>query len=456
MSSSTASSQRPSILALALPSISLLLIFTLVNLAVIKIVAGLGTDGIAAVTTGSRVFFIVYSAIMGLGAGATALIAYAWGGNNKAEAEIYLSLSLKLGLFISALFSLAFVIAVPYLCDLFNLQGQARIATIDYVRFSSLFNINIAIILIITTGLRAAGDGWMPFYLTAITNIIYLPLCAGLTYGWDGFAWEIWGWKLFSLPDMGIRGTAIGGGIAYLLGSILTWYLWRRQKLILGFSATKLKQQWPMLKRLWQVSYPAIAEQLIIQLALFSFLTIVATYSTEAFAAYGVGLGLLSITIVVGAGFGVAASALVGQELGAGKPEAAVSIGYRTLLWACLTMSFLGGLTIYFATPLASAMVDDPEVIRLTSVFLIMLGVSQPLMSVDMALGGALRGAGDTRFPLISTFCGFIVTRLATAFLFMQLGLSVEWIFGALIGDYIVKAGMIFWRFHSRVWVPKV
>lgn len=437
--------ERPSIIALALPSISVLLLSTVVNLAVIKIVAGLGTEGVAAVTTGSRVFFIAYSAIMGLGAGATALIAYAWGADNRAEAEVFLSLTAKLGLFIATIFSVVFILIVPFLCDIFQLHGASREATIDYVRFSSLFNINIAFILVITTGLRAAGDGWMPFYLMAFSNAIYLPLCALLTYGWPSLG----------IPSFGIRGTAVGGGLGYFIGSVLTWFLWRRYKLRLGHRRTVIHQQWKNIKRLWLVSYPAIAEQLIIQLALFLFLMIVANYSTEAYAAYGIGLGILMVTIVVGAGFGIAASALVGQELGAGNPDAAVSIGYRTLLWAFLTMSSLGGLTIYFATPLAAAMVDDPEVIRLTAVFLVMLGVSQPLMSVDMALGGALRGAGDTRFPLVSTFCGFILTRLITALIFMQLDLSVEWIFGALIGDYIVKAGMIFWRFHSRVWLPQ-
>lgn len=435
--------QRPSILTLALPSISLFLIFNLVNLAVIKIVATLGTDEVAAVTTGARVFFIVYAGIMGLSTGATALIAHAWGAKNPHEASIYSSLSIKLGLVITVFFSLIFMAVVPYLCDMFQLEGQARIATIDYVRYSSLFNANFAVIILITSAVRAAGDGWVPFYITAATNALFLPLCAALTYGWP----------LLGIPEFGIRGTAVGGGIAYIFGSILTWVLWKRHKLRVKYTSTSFKEHGPQLKRLWQVSYPAIAEQMVIQLALFLFLTIVATYSTEAFAAYGVGLGILSITIVIGAGFGVAASALVGQELGAGNPQAAISIGYRTLFWAFITMTSMGALTIYFATPLAAAMVDDPEVIRLTAIFLVMLGVSQPLMSVDIALGGALRGAGDTRFPLISTFCGFIVARQLTALTFMLLELPVEWIFGALIGDYIVKAGLIFWRFQSRVWL---
>ncbi|MCV6613661.1 MAG: MATE family efflux transporter, partial [Cellvibrionaceae bacterium] len=340
-------SKRASILGLALPSISLFLIFNIVNLAVIKIVATLGTPEVAAVTTGSRIFFIVYAGIMGLSAGATALIAHAWGAKDTALAALYTNLSIKLGIALTLVTSLIFIVMVPVLADLFQLQGQARVATIDYVRYSSLFNINFAIIILITSAVRAAGDGWVPFYLTAITNALFLPLCAALTYGWPQLG----------IPELGIRGTAIGGGIAYLLGSILTWGLWARHKLLIPAVSASFKTHRAELKRLWQISYPAIAEQLVIQIALFLFLIIVASYSTEAFAAYGVGLGILSITIVIGAGFGVAASALVGQELGAGQADNAVSIGYRTLFWAFLTMTIMGGLTIYFATPLAAAMV---------------------------------------------------------------------------------------------------
>ncbi|WP_299978605.1 MATE family efflux transporter [uncultured Pseudoteredinibacter sp.] len=439
----TANSKRPSILGLALPSISLFLIFNLVNLAVIKIVATLGTAEVAAVTTGSRIFFIVYAGIMGLSAGATALIAHAWGAGDPKEAALQASLSVKLGIALSIVASALFMWLVPYLADVFQLQGEAKQATIDYVRFSSAFNANFAIIVLITSALRATGDGWVPLYITAVCNALFLPLCAALTFGWP----------LLNIPELGIRGTALGGGIAYVLGSILTWLLWRRHCLQLPYLSSSIKNDWLAVKKLWHISYPAIAEQLVIQIALFLFLTVVATYSTEAFAAYGVGLGILSITIVIGAGFGVAASALVGQELGAGNPELAIGIGYRTLFWAVLTMTLMGGLTIYYATALASFMVNDPEVIRLTAVFLLMLGISQPLMAVDFALGGALRGAGDTRFPLLSTFCGFLLTRMAVALVFKMLGLSVEWIFGALIADYIVKAILIFYRFYSKVWL---
>ena len=187
--------------------------------------------------------------------------------------------------------------------------------------------------------------------------------------------------------------------------------------------------------------------------ALIVFLWLVAQYSTQAFAAYGVGLSLLNVTMVIGIGFSIAGSALVGQHLGAGDQTNAIACGYRAMRLSMIYMTLCGILVIYFARPLAELLGDDPEVIRLSVVFITILGLVQPLLAIDFALGGALRGAGDTRFPLLSTFCGFVGVRLVLAYLFMTLGLSVEWVFAALIGDYTVKASLLFWRFRSLRWL---
>ena len=93
-----------------------------------------------------------------------------------------------------------------------------------------------------------------------------------------------------------------------------------------------------------------------------------------------------------------------------------------------------------------------PEVVSLTVVFIYILGLVQPLMAIEFSLSGALRGAGDTRWPLISVISGFIGVRLTLATLFWWLGLSVEWVYAALIGDYIVKSIVLTVRFGGGRW----
>ena len=94
----------------------------------------------------------------------------------------------------------------------------------------------------------------------------------------------------------------------------------------------------------------------------------------------------------------------------------------------------------------------DPEVVRLTIVFIYVLGLVQPLMAIEFSLSGALRGAGDTRWPLISVMGGFIGVRLTLALMFLRLGMTVEWVYAALIGDYIVKSTILTARFGRGHW----
>ena len=121
-------------------------------------------------------------------------------------------------------------------------------------------------------------------------------------------------------------------------------------------------------------------------------------------------------------------------------------------LYALAAQTAFGLAIIAAAEPLARFMIDDAEVIRLTVVFIYILGSVQPLMAIEAALGGALRGAGDTRYPLFAVFSGLIGARVLLASLFAWRGFSVEWIFAALIADYIVKAILLTNRYRSGRW----
>ena len=119
---------------------------------------------------------------------------------------------------------------------------------------------------------------------------------------------------------------------------------------------------------------------------------------------------------------------------------------------AILSMFVLGLGIVVFAEPVAAFMIDDPEVVRLTVVFIFCLGACQPLMAIEFTLGGSLRGAGDTRFPLLVVLTGLVGVRVVLSAFFAWLALPVEWIFAALIADYLVKAGMLVFRFRSGRW----
>ena len=114
-------------------------------------------------------------------------------------------------------------------------------------------------------------------------------------------------------------------------------------------------------------------------------------------------------------------------------------------------MTAVGIVIILAAEPIAAFMIDDPEVIAYTVSFVYILGAVQPLMAIEFALGGALRGPG-IRASLKATMAGLLGMRCLLAVTFAALGLSVEWIYAALVGDYALKGWMLTRRFRSGRW----
>ncbi|MEM8661897.1 MAG: MATE family efflux transporter, partial [Pseudomonadota bacterium] len=254
------------------------------------------------------------------------------------------------------------------------------------------------------------------------------------------------------LPALGVPGVSLGGSSAGALVTVCFVFMWWRDRFNLkAFKQAKIDLR--IARKLIAIGSPAMLEQGLVQLGFLVFFAIVARYGTEAYAAYGIGIVLVTFAIVVGFGFGIAAATLVGQQLGAGRPDLAIAAGWRSLRLGLVAMCVMALVLVWFAKAFAEFMIDDPRVVELTVVFIYMLALCLPMMACDLTLAGALRGAGDTRFPLKSTFCGMVLGRLIPASIFLYFDFSVYWIFGVMILDYGTKATMLLRRYRSHHWL---
>jgi putative MATE family efflux protein len=429
----------PGILELAWPAVLGNLLYALVGMVDIKIVGSLGASAVAAVTTGNRMFFVMQAVLIAVTAGTTALVARAWGAGDRDEAERVTTLSMAVCAGIAVALTLPGMLFAEPLAGVFRVDPEAVALGADFIRWLSLFNLAFAVAMVIGTALRAVGDTLTPLWIGAVTNVVNVVLVYGLVYG------------RFGLPALGVKGAAIASGMAFALGAAISLWLWLSGRLRIGVGP---RGAWSRRRfdQLFRIGYPAALEQGVIQLGFILFLWIVSHYGTAPYAAYGIGVSLLSFSFVVGFGFAIAAATHVGQRLGAQDPVGASESGWRAMRLAIGAMVVLGGAIIMGSRPLARFMIDDPEVIRLTVSFIYILGAVQPLMAIEFTLGGALRGAGDTRFPLLTTVSGLLLVRCSLAGLSAWLGLSVEWIFAALIVDYVVKATLLVARFRSGGW----
>jgi putative MATE family efflux protein len=425
---------------LAWPTILSNLLFTTVGFMHVKIVAQMGTSAVAAVTTGHRVFFLMQAMLMGVSVAATALIARSWGADQIKRAEMVAWTSLLMSLALAALLTIPALLLPLQIAGLFGLDDVTTQTAANFIFWLGMFNISAAANMMLSTALRATGDVITPLWFLFFSSVLNMLFAYLLAFGIGPFR------------VMGVAGVALGGGFAGLSITCVFVALWWRGNFNLK-PVKELKVDWKSAKQLSSIGTPAIIEQGVIQLAFLAFFAIIARYGTDAYAAYGIGITLVSFSIVIGFGFGIATATLVGQQLGAGKPEMAVAVGWRSLRMALAAMSFLSLVLAWFAEDMARFMIDDPEVIHLTVVFIYFIAVAQPMMACEFTLAGALRGAGDTRFPLIATFCGIILGRLVPALIFAHLELSVYWLFGVMIIDYSIKASLLIYRFTSRKWL---
>ena len=207
------------------------------------------------------------------------------------------------------------------------------------------------------------------------------------------------------------------------------------------------------MKQLVSISYPAGMESFIFQFGMLAFFWIVALYGTNAVAAYNIGTNVLMLSFTVGMGFAIAGSTLTGQYLGASDPDGAYDSAFKAASYTMLSMGSLGIILAVFSRDLATFFIDDPDVVSKAVVFVWILGIMQPFMALQFSLGGAVRGAGDTKSPLVITLVGLVLIRVPLAFIVYKLGLPVEWIFATLIADYFIQGVLLIIRFKSRRWM---
>jgi Na+-driven multidrug efflux pump len=132
-------------------------------------------------------------------------------------------------------------------------------------------------------------------------------------------------------------------------------------------------------------------------------LAVVALLGTASLAAQQIGFTALALAFMPGFAFGVASTALVGQSIGAGRPDDARKAVRISVRWSALWMAVGGGIYFIFASPVMRLFTDDPEVAHAGANALRALAIGLPFWSAWMVYGGALRGIGDTRSPMITS-----------------------------------------------------
>ena len=437
---SVSSPETLSIWGLAWPSILANILFAAAGVVSIKAVGVLGTEAVAAVGTGQRILFVIQSIIMAVSTGTAALVARAFGSSNYKEASQVLLDSLWIGSALSLLASLSMWFYGESIISFFGLDPESKKLAVIYIKYTMLFSITFSCSFIFSSALRAAGDAKTPLAIMIFQNLLNIYLLIGLVNGQFGF------------PKLGVLGASYAWGISFTAGTIIYLILWLSKKIIIPVPDIR-GIIYKRVRSIIRIATPATLESGVFQSGLLFYFWIISLYGTAPSAAYNIGINILMLSFMIGQGFSIAGATLTGQFLGANNPREAKRSGWRSAGLSIISMGFVGLLIAIFSNDISRFLVDDDEVVRLTVIFVWFLGSMQPLMAIEFAIGGALRGAGDTKSPLVITLIGLVFFRLSIALLFLLFNLPVEYIFASLMIDYLVKAILFAYRFNSGKWI---
>jgi putative MATE family efflux protein len=321
-------------------------------------------------------------------------------------------------------------------------QSDSLPYAITYIRVVSLGLLPQTIGMTITAVMRGAGDTKTPMKFNIIANVVNICGNYVLINGYFGFPrWEVYGAGL---------ATTIGRVVAMILSLGVVF----SGKFILHVSLKdRYVPRWDLIKRIVNVGTPAMFEQLIMRFGNIAFTKVVAGLGTMTYAAHQIGMNILSLSFTPGQGFSMAATSLVGQSLGQKRPDWAERYGWETRRIGMYVAATMTAIFFFFGKYIAMMYTTESSVVSQTGMALKIVALVQVLQISQFILAGALRGAGDTKWPLISTLLGVAVVRVVLALIFVNVlhfGLIGAWV--AMAIDQCVRSGVIYYRYNTGRW----
>jgi putative MATE family efflux protein len=429
------------VMALAWPAVAEQLLAMLIGLVDFYIVGHLGAAALGGVGQGGMMLFLTASLLGAVGVGSTALVARHIGAQNLPEAErtarqsvllaVCIGLSMAVLAFLFARSIIAWFGGEPEVVE----QGTRYLRTIAP---SFLF---FSVLMIGNAALRGAGDTRTPFLVMIVVNVVNIAVAWSLTQGVAG------------LPRLGMVGSGLGASSGQTIGGLLVLALLVRGRAGLRLGWAVPRPDPVCIRRILNIGLPAGAEQILFQLALTALTGVIARFGTEAYAAHMVAWRVAQISFLPGWGFSMAATTLVGQNLGARQPERARESAYVALRGALWVMALMGAVMFVFNRPIIRLFIEDAQVIGLGGRVVQIAALIQPAMALSFVMSGALRGAGDTRATLAITVFSVWGLRVVLTTLFGQwLGLGLLGAWYAIAADFGFRALSFWWRFRSGQW----
>ncbi len=415
---------------------------SLLGLVDLAMVARLGSVAVAGVGTTVQIVWVAISALAAVSVGTTVLVARATGAREPDEANRVTKQSLVLAMAIGLVLTIVGATFSRQIVAALGPEPDDVAVGAIYLRITAIMAPALVVQLIAGAALRGAGDSRTPMIATGGINIVNVVVAYALIFGH------------FGMPALGVAGSAWAASISRAVGAIALL-------VVLASGTRKIaltgRHDWTpngnLLWRLTKVGVPSMIEQLVFSLGMLTYSLIVIGLGTLVFATQRITFNAVGLSFMPGMGFAMAATTLTGQSLGAKRPDLAQKATWYAVKVATIWMSLAGLVLMFFGSWIMRIFTNDPQMVALGAAALAVIAISQPFQAIGQVFAGGLRGAGDTRFPMVISTVGIWLIRLPLGYVIgVKLGFGLPGVYAASIVDALVRAILAYARYRTGAW----
>jgi len=393
------------ILLLAIPMVMEMVMESVFAVADVFWVAHLGADAVATVGLTESLLTLIYTAAMGLSIGVTAMVARRIGEKNPDAAAEAAVQGIALGLLVAAVIA---VVAVPLAPRLLAMMGATPVVQAlgsSYARVMLGGNAVILLLFLINAIFRGAGDAAIAMRVLWLANALNIVLGPCLIFGVGPF------------PRLGVTGAAIATTIGRGTGVLYQLYRLRRGDARVAIRRAQLKLQPAVMRMMLRLSGTGTLQVLIGTASWIGLVRIISSFGSEAVAGYTIAIRIIVFALLPSWGLANAAATLVGQGLGAGKPDRAERAVWLAGFYNMVFLGTVGALFVAFAGPIVSVFTRDSAVAPVAVLCLRTISYGFLFYAYGMVLTQSFNGAGDAWTPTWINVACFWLWEIPLAFL---------------------------------------
>ncbi len=395
----------------------------------------------AAIGMGAYVSWLATQMFMMASTGTLALISRARGRGDFAEANTIVGRSIAVAGTMGLLFALIIIPCAPLIMGTTGLSAEASRIAVRFIRLDAVGEIFTAITLSGAAAFRGCGTMRVPLGILGIVSVVNMLASYSFVHG------------LGPISAYGVDGIVAGTVVARVLGGVLTLAALR-------YGVRGLQLQWreihwggEYVTRLIRIGIPASMDGLIAWSSHFLFVRVISQIGDSALAAHTVGVQFEAVTYLPATAWGAAAATSIGMSLGVGDRQRAIRCGHAAA-WQCLPIGILGTLLFYFFGASIYGVMTSSSTIQSVGVEAMpILAACQIPLVIGIVYIHGLRGAGETRLPLILAVVSTAGLRTPIAWLcgiHWNGGLSGAWL--GMLADVTVRGILGAWLYSRGRW----